>query len=74
MKKRNSLKTKNDRTKLGPLNMNQLIELKEKASRNKDKSKIQTRINILLARSSKVSMIDQEVYGSEYDVPHETYS
>jgi hypothetical protein len=50
MKARNSLKTKNDKTKLGPLNMNQLIELKEKTSRNKDKSKIQTRINILLAR------------------------
>ena len=50
MKKRNSLKTKTDKIKLGPLGMAQLIELKEKSSRNRDKSKIQTRINILLAR------------------------
>ena len=50
MKKRNSLKTKTDKIKLGPLGMAQLIELKEKSSRNRDKSKIQTRINVLLAR------------------------
>lgn len=50
MKKNNSLKTKNDRTKLGPLSLTQLTELKEKSARNRDKSKIQTRINVLLAR------------------------
>jgi hypothetical protein len=44
------MKTKTGKTRLGPLSLNQLVEMLEKSSRPKDKSKIQNRIKILEAR------------------------
>jgi hypothetical protein len=46
--KKNPLKTRNDKTKLGPLSLSQLIDLKSKSLKNKEKAKIQRRINNLL--------------------------
>ena len=45
MIKRNSLRTKNDRIHLGPLNILQLTTLIEKSSKLKEKGKIQREIN-----------------------------
>ncbi len=45
------MKTKTGKTRLGPLNLNQLKEMLEKTSKNKEKSKIQSRIRILEARA-----------------------
>jgi hypothetical protein len=42
--------TKNGKTRLGPLNVGQLTEMLEKASRPKDKSKIANRLRILTTR------------------------
>lgn len=44
------MKTRNGKTRLGPLNLSQLQDLLEKTSRAKDKGKIQTRINSLKQR------------------------
>ncbi len=45
--KRDPMKTKTGKTRLGPLNLSQLSKLLESTSRPKDKTKIQNRINIL---------------------------
>jgi hypothetical protein len=45
-----SLKTKTGKTRLGPLNLDQLKTMLEKSSRAKDKGKIQNRIRILESR------------------------
>jgi hypothetical protein len=45
-----SLKTKTGKTRLGPLNLNQLKDMLEKSSRAKDKGKIQNRIRTLESR------------------------
>jgi len=45
------MKTKTGKTRLGPLNLKQLQEMLEKASRPKDKSKIHNRIKILESRT-----------------------
>jgi len=50
MKNRNPLRTKNDRTRLKPLNLTQLEDLLTKSSRGRDKDKIQRRIKNLLSR------------------------
>lgn len=47
---RDPMKTKTGKTRLGPLNLAQLKELAEKASRPKDKAKILNRVRILEAR------------------------
>ncbi len=47
----NPMTTKTGKTRLGPLNLNQLKEMLEKSSRPKDKSKIQNRIRILESRN-----------------------
>lgn len=47
-----SLKTKTGKTLLGPLNMNQLTEMLEKASKPKERSKIQRRIDELNKRKA----------------------
>jgi len=47
IRKRNPLRTRNDRIKLKPLTLTQLSELRDKSSRPKDKDKIQRRINNL---------------------------
>jgi hypothetical protein len=44
------MKTKTGKTRLGPLNLNQLKDMLEKTSRAKDKGKIQNRIKILESR------------------------
>jgi hypothetical protein len=44
-RKANPLLTKNGRTRLGPLSLNQLNALVEKANRPKDKDKYQRAIN-----------------------------
>jgi len=41
------LKTKNGKTRLGPLSLTQLTDMLEKSSRPKDKAKIQNRITTL---------------------------
>jgi hypothetical protein len=46
----NPFRTRNDRTRLGPLNMHQLHELLERESRAKTRGKIQNRINELVRR------------------------
>ena len=46
----NPMLTKTGKTRLGPLNLNQLKEMLEKTSKKKDKSKIQSRIRILESR------------------------
>ena len=51
--KKNPMKTRNDKTKLGPLSLSQLMDLKSKSLKNKEKAKIQRRINNLL-KSEKV--------------------
>jgi len=43
----NPMTTKTGKTRLGPLNLNQLTEMLEKSSRPKDKAKIEKRITIL---------------------------
>jgi len=43
-------KTRNDRTRLGPLNMTQLHELLERESRAKIRAKIRRRIDFLAQR------------------------
>jgi hypothetical protein len=48
--RKTSLKTRNDKIRLNPLNLNQLQSLKEKSLRPRDKDKIQRRINNLIAR------------------------
>ncbi len=49
--KRDPMKTKTGKTRLGPLNLSQLSKLLESTSRPKDKTKIQNRINILNKRN-----------------------
>jgi hypothetical protein len=44
------LKTKNGKTRLGPLSLTQLKDMLEKTSRPKDKAKILSRVRILEAR------------------------
>ena len=44
-------KTKTGKTRLGPLNLEQLNKLLESTSRPKEKTKIQNRINILNKRN-----------------------
>lgn len=46
----NPFKTRNDRTRLGPLNMRQLHELLERESRPKTQAKIRNRISELVRR------------------------
>jgi hypothetical protein len=46
----NPMLTKNGKQRLGPLNLEQLKAMLEKASRPKDKAKIQSRVRILEAR------------------------
>ena len=46
----NPMLTKNGKQRLGPLNLEQLKAMLEKASRPKDKEKIQSRVRILEAR------------------------
>ena len=46
-RKRNPLRTKNDKPRIKGLTLTQLSELKDKSSRPKDKDKIQRRINNL---------------------------
>lgn len=41
------MKTKTGKTRLGPLNLKQLVNLLEKGSKPKEKSKIQSRIRAL---------------------------
>jgi len=41
------LKTKNGKTRLGPLSLTQLTDMLEKSSRPKDKAKILNRVTIL---------------------------
>lgn len=48
--KKDPMKTKTGKTRLGPLNLVQLKELLEKSSRPKDKSKIVNRIRTLESR------------------------
>jgi hypothetical protein len=48
---RDPMKTKTGKTRLGPLNLEQLGKLLETTSRPKDKTKIQNRINILNKRN-----------------------
>ena len=49
-KKANPMRTKTDKVRLGNLSMTQLVELKDKSSRPRDKRKIQNRINVLNSR------------------------
>jgi hypothetical protein len=48
--RRDPMKTKTGKTRLGPLNLVQLKDLLEKSSRPKDKGKIQNRIRTLESR------------------------
>ncbi len=48
--RRDPMKTRTGKTRLGPLNLVQLREMLDKSSRPKDKSKIQNRIRILESR------------------------
>jgi hypothetical protein len=50
VKKANPMQTRTGKTRLGPLNLNQLIELKNKTQKKKEKAKIQNRIDILERR------------------------
>ena len=45
--KRDPMKTKTGKTRLGPLNLEQLNKMLESSSRPKDKAKIQNRIKIV---------------------------
>jgi hypothetical protein len=47
----NPMLTKTGKTRLGPLNLNQLTEMLEKSSKPKDKAKIQSRIRTLESRT-----------------------
>ncbi len=47
------MKTKTGKTRLGPLNLEQLKDMLEKSSRAKDKGKIRNRIRELESRVSK---------------------
>lgn len=49
-RKAHSMKTKTGKTRLGPLSLKQLKEMFNKANRNKDKDKIQRRINNLFKK------------------------
>lgn len=48
--KKNPLKTRNDRTRLGPLGKSQLLDLMSKSLKKKEKAKIQRRLNIITKR------------------------
>jgi len=48
--------TRTGKTRLGPLNFNQLTELLEKTSKPKEKSKIQRRICTLIKRSESAEI------------------
>ena len=50
-KTKNPMLTKTGKTRLGPLSLNQLNNMLEKASRPKEKAKIQKRINELTSRA-----------------------
>jgi hypothetical protein len=47
----NPMLTKNGKTRLGPLNLEQLKNMLEKSSRPKDKAKIHSRIRTLESRT-----------------------
>lgn len=49
------LLTRNNRVRLSPLNLAQLIELMEKTSTKKGKDKIRSRINVLEKRARKLA-------------------
>jgi len=51
------LKTKNGKTRLGPLSLAQLMDMLEKSSRPKDKAKIQNRITTL----KKILHVDKAI-------------
>jgi len=50
-------KTKNGKQRLGPLNLTQLIDLLEKSSKPKEKSKINNRIRELKSRKGYVEPV-----------------
>lgn len=50
VKKANPMQTRTGKPRLGPLNLTQLQTLLEKTAKKKEKSKIQRRINTLVAR------------------------
>jgi hypothetical protein len=50
IKTANPMLTRNGKTRLGPLNLNQLKDMLEKSSKAKDKSKIHNRIKELESR------------------------
>jgi hypothetical protein len=52
-KKANPLQTRTGKIRLGPLNLAQLQAMLAKTSKNKEKAKIQNRINIVEARINK---------------------
>ena len=51
IKTANPMLTRNGKTRLGPLNLNQLKEMLEKTSQKKNKSKILNRIRVLEERT-----------------------
>lgn len=57
-KHRNPMQTRNGRTKLGPLSVDQLTKILENASsRKKTKAKVQNRINLLKSRPNYVEPV-----------------
>lgn len=54
IKNRDPMKTRNGKTRLGPLNILQLEELIEKSSRPKDKGRYRQQIDILKSRKTNV--------------------
>jgi hypothetical protein len=50
VRKAHPMQTRTGKTRLGPLNLNQLIDLKNKTQKKKEKAKIQNRIQILERR------------------------
>ena len=56
--KANPMQTRNGRTRLGPLNIDQLTKLLENSStRKKTKAKVQNRINLLKSRPEYVEPV-----------------
>lgn len=59
--KANPMQTRNGRTRLGPLNVEQLTKILENSStRKKTKAKIQNRINLLKSRPEYVEPVAEE--------------
>lgn len=56
IKHKDPMKTRNGRTRLGPLNITQLEELIEKSSQPKDKDRYRTKLAQLVARKNKKNL------------------